>query len=151
MKGMSSSSREASLRMSKVRQKGTSAELKLRKAMHAKGLRYSLHVTLLPRRVADIVFPNLRIAIFVDGCFWHGCPEHGSWPKNNGEFWRRKIEANKARDEDTTRRLIDLGWQVIRVWEHEVPTEAAKYIFSAVSKRRDMLSELKKRQPAQES
>lgn len=81
MTRVSPSSHDASRRMARVRQKGTRAEIDLRKALHAKGLRYRLHVPLLtkPRRVADIVFPSARLAVFVDGCFWHGCPEHASW------------------------------------------------------------------------
>src|SRR5579885_1904455 len=92
MSRVSPSSHEASLRMARVRQKGTSAEIDLRKALHSKGMRYRLHVQLLtkPRRVADIVFSSTRIAIFVDGCFWHGCPEHASWPKSNADFWRER-------------------------------------------------------------
>lgn len=87
MSRVSPLSHEASLRMARVRQKGTDAELSLRRELHARGLRYRLQVPLLtkPRRVADIVFPRTRIAVFVDGCFWHGCPEHASWPKSNGK------------------------------------------------------------------
>lgn len=121
------SSREASRRMARVRQKGTRAEIDLRKVLHARGLRYRLQVPLLtqPRRLADIVFPRARVAVFVDGCFWHGCPEHASWPKSNADFWREKIETNRARDDDTNRRLIALGWKVVRIWSHEAPEEAA--------------------------
>jgi len=120
--------------MARVRQKDTKAELNLRKALHSKGLRYRLHVALLskPRRVADIVFYSARVAIFVDGCFWHGCPEHASWPKSNPEFWREKIEANRARDADTDRRLETLGWSVVRVWSHENAVDAADRIAQIV-------------------
>ncbi|OYU64024.1 MAG: very short patch repair endonuclease [Bradyrhizobium sp. PARBB1] len=116
--------------MARVRQKGTDAELFLRKALHARGLRYRLHVPLLtkPRRVADIVFSSARVAIFVDGCFWHGCPEHASWPKSNAQFWRDKIETNRARDADTDRRLRASGWRVVRVWSHESADDAAERI-----------------------
>jgi DNA mismatch endonuclease (patch repair protein) len=102
--------------MARVRQKGTDAELSLRRELHARGLRYRLQVPLLtkPRRVADIVFPRTRIAVFVDGCFWHGCPEHASWPKSND------------------RRLSASGWRVIRVWAHERPGEAAERIENVV-------------------
>ena len=94
MSRVSPSSHDASHRMARVRQKGTRAELGLRKVLHARGLRYRLHVPLLtkPRRVADIVFPSARIAVFVDGCFWHGCPQHATWPAANADWWRRKIE-----------------------------------------------------------
>jgi len=130
MSRVSPSSHEASLRMARVRQKGTDVELSLRKELHARGLRYRLQRQLLtkPRRVADIVFPRSRIAVFVDGCFWHGCPEHGSWPKSNAQFWRDKIEANRARDADTDRRLSASGWRVIRIWSHERASEAAERI-----------------------
>lgn len=119
-----------SRRMSKVRQRDTSAEMALRRELHRRNLRYRVNYTVLtkPRRVADIVFPRLKIAIFVDGCFWHGCPEHASWPKSNAEFWREKIEANRARDADTNARLLSAGWYVVRVWEHERPEDAAKKI-----------------------
>lgn len=138
MSHASPSSLEASRRMARVRQKDTQAELKLRKALHAKGLRYRLHVPLLtkPRRIADIVFSSVRIAVFVDGCFWHGCPEHASWPKRNADFWREKIEANRARDVDADRRLKLLGWDVIRVWEHESADEAADRIAQIIKARK---------------
>ncbi len=130
MSRVSPSSHEASLRMARVRQKGTDAELSLRKELHARGLRYRLHVPLLtkPRRVADIVFASARVAIFVDGCFWHGCPEHASWPKSNAQFWRDKIETNRARDADTDRRLRASGWRVVRVWSHDDAGDAAERI-----------------------
>ncbi len=138
MSRVSPSSHEASLRMARVRQKGTSAEIDLRKALHSKGMRYRLHVQLLtkPRRVADIVFSSTRIAIFVDGCFWHGCPEHASWPKSNADFWREKIETNRARDADTDQRLRSLGWTVIRIWAHENADDAADSIAQIIEARR---------------
>lgn len=96
-------------------------ERALRSALHRRGLRFRLHRRILTnsRRTVDIVFPRARVAVFLDGCFWHGCPSHGTWPKNNADWWRAKIEANIARDRDTDRRLEELGWSVIRVWEHE--------------------------------
>lgn len=138
MARVSPSSHEASLRMARVRQRGTSAELSLRKALHAKGLRYRLQVSLLtkPRRVADIVFSGTRVAIFVDGCFWHGCPEHASWPKSNADFWREKIETNRARDADTDQRLRSLGWRVVRIWAHENADDAADRIAQIVEARK---------------
>jgi DNA mismatch endonuclease (patch repair protein) len=77
------------------------------------------------RRRADIVFTRRQVAVFVDGCYWHGCPEHATWPKHNAEWWRDKLEANARRDRDTDQRLSQAGWQVIRVWEHEDPAAAA--------------------------
>ena len=128
------SSPEASARLARVRQKDTAAELRLRRTLHARGLRYRLHIPLLekPRRVADIVFRRRKLAIFVDGCFWHGCPEHGTSSKSNADFWRDKIETNKRRDLDTNRRLTEAGWRVLRVWEHEEAEEAADRIMKAL-------------------
>ena len=80
----------------------------------------------------DFIFPKKKIVVFVDGCFWHGCPEHASWPKSNAQFWRDKIEANRARDADTDRRLSASGWRVIRVWAHERVGEAAERIENVV-------------------
>lgn len=132
------SSPEASRRLSLVRQKGTSAELEIRRALHARGMRYCLHQALLqkPRRVADICFSRVQVAVFVDGCFWHGCPLHASWPKSNAEFSRQKIEDNRARDRDTDSRLKAEGCLVIRVWEHEDPDGAAERIAAMVRARK---------------
>jgi len=102
----------------------------LRRELFRRGLRYRVDVTVLkqPRRVADIVFPKQRIAVFVDGCFWHGCPEHATWPKQNAGFWQQKIGTNRIRDADTSERLQQLGWTVLRFWEHEDPGRAADVI-----------------------
>lgn len=142
MPSVSPSSPEASRRMARVRQRGTDVEIELRRALHALGLRYRLQVPLSkkPRRVADIVFIGARVAVFVDGCFWHGCPLHATWPKENAGFWRAKIETNRARDADTTRRLQELGWEVIRVWSHEDPVEAARLIYDRVMERKGRAS-----------
>jgi DNA mismatch endonuclease (patch repair protein) len=128
--------------MARVRQRGTDVEIELRRALHALGLRYRLQVPQLrkPRRIVDIVFIGARVAVFVDGCFWHGCPLHATWPKENAGFWRAKIEANRARDADTTRRLRELGWEVIRVWSHEDPVEAARFIYDRVLERKGRAS-----------
>jgi DNA mismatch endonuclease (patch repair protein) len=124
--------------MARVRQRGTDIEIELRKALYALGLRYRLQVPLLskPRRVADIAFLGPRVAVFVDGCFWHGCPLHATWPKENAEFWRAKIEANRARDADTDRRLSELGWEVVRIWAHESPAAAARHVSKIVETRK---------------
>jgi DNA mismatch endonuclease, patch repair protein len=138
------SSPQASRRMSKVRQTGTAAEVALRRELYRNGLRYRVDFSVLkrPRRVADIVFPSLGIAIFVDGCFWHGCPDHASWPKKNADFWRSKIEANRLRDADTNFRLEEIGWTVLRFWAHESPIDAAETVTRLVittrSKRREL-------------
>lgn len=125
----------ASSRMSKVRQTGTEAELALRRELYKSGLRYRINFCVMkkPRRVADIAFPRLKIAVFVDGCFWHGCPEHATWPKSNAEFWRSKIEANRLRDADTNERLGSIGWTVLRFWEHESASSAAKIIVKRIA------------------
>ncbi len=121
--------------MAKVKQKDTAAEITLRRELFRNGLRYRVNFVALekPRRVADIAFPGLRIAVFVDGCFWHGCPQHATWPKQNAEFWRQKIEANRLRDADTNSRLLELGWTVLRFWEHESPVAAAAAVAQAVN------------------
>ena len=133
-----SSSPEASRRMMKVRQTGTKAEMALRKALHRLGLRYRINFQVLKklRRIADVAFTKYKIAVFVDGCFWHGCPKHASWPKSNSEFWQQKIEANRARDADTNAKLREIGWTVIRIWEHECPEMAADAINAAMDVKR---------------
>lgn len=120
--------------MVNVRQSGTAAELELRRALHARGLRYRVDRPLLPgrRRRVDIAFGPARVAVFVDGCFWHGCPLHASWPSKNADFWRNKIETNRRRDEDTNAQLAKAGWQVVRVWEHDDPAIAADRIEALV-------------------
>jgi DNA mismatch endonuclease (patch repair protein) len=87
------------------------------------------------RRRADVVFGPSRVAVFVDGCFWHVCPIHGSKPKTNTDYWGPKLKANVERDRDTDRRLRELGWEVFRVWEHEEPEPAASLIGEAVKSR----------------
>ncbi|MDR3548832.1 MAG: very short patch repair endonuclease [Candidatus Pacebacteria bacterium] len=124
--------------MKRVRQHNTAAESVLRSELHSLGLRYRIQVPVLtkPRRIADIVFSGPRVAVFVDGCFWHGCPKHASWPKQNAEFWRTKILANRVRDQDTNARLRANGWKVVRVWGHESPETAASRIAKVVRARK---------------
>lgn len=109
---------ERSRLLARVRHEGTAPELTLRRRLHRSGLRYRLRYT-LPGS-PDLVFVSLRIAVFVDGCFWHGCPVHGSIPKTNTDFWRAKIERNRERDKSVSQQLAARGWDVIRVWEHEI-------------------------------
>ncbi|MBR1029404.1 very short patch repair endonuclease [Bradyrhizobium liaoningense] len=120
--------------MTRTAQRDNTGERALRSALHRRGLRFRLHHRVLveSRRTADIAFPASKIAVFIDGCFWHGCPEHGTWPKNNRQWWRAKIEGNVARDRDTDRRLIDAGWTVMRVWTHEAVETAARRIETVV-------------------
>jgi DNA mismatch endonuclease (patch repair protein) len=109
----------------------------VRSLLHRGGFRYRVNARPLPafRRRADLVFYGRRVAVFVDGCFWHGCPDHRRTPKRNGEWWTSKIERNARRDRDTDRRLLESGWFVIRVWEHEDPAEAAGRVADAVKRR----------------
>jgi len=104
--------------MARVRSRNTKPELSLRKAVWARGRRYRLHAG-IPGS-PDIVFCGPRLVVFVDGCFWHGCPEHYTAPGANAEFWRAKIERNKARDRRVDRELAEDGWRVLRLWEHEI-------------------------------
>lgn len=124
--------------MKACRGRDTAPELALRSLLHARGLRYRVDRKVLQglRRRGDIVFGPTKVVVFIDGCFWHGCPEHGTWPKANKAFWRDKIETNKARDEDTDRRLREVGWAVVRVWEHEDPVQVAPTIERLVRNRR---------------
>lgn len=121
-------------RMSTQLREGTAPELALRQALHAHGLRYRLHRAPLPglRRKADIVFGPARVAVFVDGCFWHGCPEHGKrHHRVNGWYWPDKITRNQDRDRDTNESLGKAGWAVVRVWEHEVSSAPAATVVAA--------------------
>jgi DNA mismatch endonuclease (patch repair protein) len=99
------------------------------------GLRFRVDVSPFAefRSRADILFPRSRVAVYVDGCFWHGCPTHGTWPKANAAWWRTKIEANRRRDVAVTAELISLGWAVVRVWEHEDPNTAVRAIVSELA------------------
>jgi DNA mismatch endonuclease (patch repair protein) len=112
--------------MSRIRGKDTRPEIALRKALWALGLRYRLHEKIAGR--PDIVFPGARVAVFVDGCFWHGCPVHGAKPKSNTEFWNRKLESNGSRDRRVAELLEMDGWKVLRVWEHEVEGDLRKLV-----------------------
>lgn len=109
------------------RSRDTLPELRLRSELHRRGLRYRVAVRPIRsvRRSADIVFTKHRLAVFVDGCFWHGCPDHYKAPKQNLDYWTKKIEGNQVRDGDTSRRLAEAGWTVLRIWEHEVTAVAA--------------------------
>lgn len=112
-----------SRQMSRMPRQNTKPELVLRRELHARGLRFRIH-TQLPGR-PDLVFTRAKIAVFVDGCFWHGCSEHGVLPKNNREWWRAKIDGNLRRDRAKDEALAVLGWDVVHIWEHESPKAAA--------------------------
>jgi DNA mismatch endonuclease (patch repair protein) len=112
----------------------TGPELALRRELFKRGLRYRVCLRPLKdvRRTVDIVFPRVKIAVLVDGCFWHGCPEHHRPPKAHADYWETKVRRNAARDEETTRLLRDAGWQVIRFWEHEDTRDMADIVQDAV-------------------
>jgi len=116
-----------SARMSRQRSKDTDAEVAVRRILHAAGLRYrvSYPVPGMRRRTIDIAFTRRRVAVFLDGCFWHGCPIHATRPKANGAWWAEKLDRNMARDKETTLHLEAEGWVVLRFWEHEDPAVAA--------------------------
>ncbi|MFB9927479.1 very short patch repair endonuclease [Amycolatopsis halotolerans] len=127
-----------SARMSKQKSRNTGIEMALRKILHAAGFRYRVHRRPVKgvRREADLVFGPSRVAVFVDGCFWHGCPEHGTWPKNNADYWRTKIETNRRRDANTDALLLEAGWLSVRIWEHEASDVAASRVIETVQERR---------------
>jgi DNA mismatch endonuclease (patch repair protein) len=120
------------------RNRDTSPELALRSLVHAAGLRYRVAAKPLPkmRRTADLVFRPTKVAVFVDGCFWHGCPDHFVLPKTNPGYWRDKIGRNIERDRETDERLEAAGWLVVRFWEHESAQQCAKVVYAAVTARR---------------
>ncbi|MFE6233745.1 very short patch repair endonuclease [Cellulosimicrobium sp. NPDC057862] len=135
-----SASARVSEKMSRARRRDTKPELALRRVLHAHGLRYrvAFPVPGQRRRTIDIAFTRPRVAVFVDGCFWHGCPEHGTSPRSNSEWWRIKLAANHARDLDTNRLLEQQGWLVLRYWEHQEPSAVAaeiERVLSGVRKR----------------
>jgi DNA mismatch endonuclease (patch repair protein) len=132
------SSAAARRRMLATRRRDTAPELALRRALHRLGLRYRIDIAPLPglRRRADVLFPGVRVAVFVDGCFWHGCPQHGTIARANAAFWRDKIAANQRRDADTDARLRAAGWEVVRVWEHQDAETAARHVSQLVVTRR---------------
>ena len=113
-------------RMQRQRRRDTTRELEIRRALHALGYRFRVDYRMEPslRTRGDIVFTRRRLVVFVDGCFWHGCPEHATAPKTNAEWWREKLAANVARDRRVDEELWALGWAVLRIWEHE-PVERA--------------------------
>jgi DNA mismatch endonuclease (patch repair protein) len=115
------SSQSAHDRMRATRRKNTHPEIALQTLLRNEKIEFETENLLLIgyKRKVDIIIKGKKVAIFVDGCFWHGCPIHGTWPKQNAEFWRDKIIQNQQRDRDTDQKLLDAGWRVIRIWEHE--------------------------------
>jgi DNA mismatch endonuclease, patch repair protein len=121
------------------RSRDSKPELALRSRVHELGLRYRVAARPLPslRRTADLVFTRTRVAVFLDGCFWHGCPDHHRPSQRNEEFWREKIARNRERDAETDKLLEEAGWTVVRIWEHEEPELAALKVRETVSIKQD--------------
>jgi len=118
------------------RRRDTGPELKLRSLLHASGLRYRVDAPIRTevRLVRpDIVFTRRRLAVFVDGCFWHHCPQHGTMPADPSGYWRQKLARNVERDEATTAALEAAGWSVLRIWEHVPPREASAMVQARVA------------------
>jgi DNA mismatch endonuclease (patch repair protein) len=124
--------------MARQLRRDTKPERAIRSILHREGYRYRVHQRPLPalRREADILFGPAKVAVFVDGCFWHGCPDHATWPAHNADWWEAKIEGNRARDRETDRRLAGCGWSVVRIWEHEDPERAAQRVMAEVDRLR---------------
>jgi len=132
------SSLAAQHRMKAAKPKNTAPEEKLRYELRKLKLSFRNNRKLIPdvNRIADIVFYKFKVVVLVDGCFWHGCPKHGTWPKQNAEFWKKKIEVNIERDKSTNSLLRKNGWKVIRIWEHEDSQKAAQKIFKVIQSRK---------------
>ncbi|NEB74380.1 DNA mismatch endonuclease Vsr [Streptomyces sp. SID14478] len=128
--------------MSRQSSRDTAQELAVRRLLHRRGLRYRVHVPVsgMPRRTMDIAFGKLRIAVFLDGCFWHGCPQHATAPRSNAEWWRSKLDRNSARDRETTNHLTAEGWTVLRFWEHETVEEVADRVAQTVASKKSSRS-----------
>lgn len=131
------SSEEIRRRMQRQARRDTKPELTLRRELWRRGLRYQVDVAPMSgvRRRADMAFRRALVAVYVDGCYWHSCPDHATVPKANREWWVAKLEANVARDRDTDAQLGLAGWEVLRVWEHEPIEDAADRIEAVVRSR----------------
>lgn len=123
--------------MQRNRRRDTAPELAVRRLVHSKGLRYLVDARPLPslNRRADLVFRGPKVAVFIDGCYWHGCPQHGTTAQTNSEYWRDKITRNQARDVETDALLEAAGWLPLRFWEHEPPSDVASRIVFALERR----------------
>ncbi|WP_406462615.1 very short patch repair endonuclease [Streptomyces sp. NBC_00111] len=131
------SSPGVSARMKRQPSRDTTPEVAIRKLLHAAGFRYRLNerVPGMPRRTIDIAFTRAKVAVLIDGCFWHGCPLHATQPKANAQWWRDKLDRNMERDTETTQHLTAAGWTVLRFWEHESTEGVARQIAAAVTAR----------------
>ncbi|ESY43586.1 DNA mismatch repair protein Vsr [Mesorhizobium sp. LNJC384A00] len=121
--------------MRKQRVADTQAETRVRAALFAAGIRYRKHwaVPSRRRRTIDIAMPGKKVAIFIDGCFWHGCQAHKTVPRSNEAWWRAKLDDNKRRDYETTELLVNQGWKVLRFWEHDETSEVVAAIIRSIS------------------
>tara|TARA_Y100001958_G_scaffold107799_1_gene75594 strand:- start:2577 stop:2990 length:414 start_codon:yes stop_codon:yes gene_type:complete len=131
---MESKSEQISDQMRRMPTRDSKPEIKIRKVLYSLGLRYRVHQKHLPGK-PDISFGPAKVAVFVDGCFWHNCPDHGTIPKSNRDWWVEKFKKNRERDKRKDRELRQIGWEPIHIWEHEDPEEASKYIARVVSQR----------------
>lgn len=122
--------------MSAQKRRDTAPEMLLRRELHRMGLRYRVNMPIegVPRRRADITFTRARLAVFVDGCFWHRCPYHATDPTTRGAWWNQKLNRNVARDRETDNHLHTLGWMVMRFWEHEDMERAARMVAGALAR-----------------
>lgn len=134
----SKTDRSTSRRMSLQKARNTAPEVSLRRQLRKLGLGYRIELSLpgMSRRRCDIAFIGAKVAVFVDGCFWHSCPVHATVPARNHDWWVEKLTTNVARDRATDQRLSEIGWLSIRVWEHECMDTAAKAIAEVVRQRR---------------
>jgi DNA mismatch endonuclease, patch repair protein len=125
--------------MAANRRRDTGPELRLRSSLHQRGLRFRVDLPIpVPGRRPirpDVVFTRARVAVFLDGCFWHGCPEHGSAPKRNAAYWLPKIARNRERDDQADRLLEEAGWAVVRIWEHESVEQATSLVINVLADR----------------
>lgn len=130
-------------RMQQQRRQDTKPEVALRKELHSRGMRYRLHQRPIAavRRTVDVVFRGVGVAVEIRGCFWHACPEHGSTPQSNRDWWAAKLSKTVARDRETKLLLEEAGWLLLVVWEHEDVSSAADRVEAAVRSRRRALSE----------
>jgi DNA mismatch endonuclease (patch repair protein) len=138
--GSWASTEHARMTMRANRSRDTKPELAVRSELHRRGRRFRVAYRPLSddrRRTVDIAFTRLKVAVHIDGCFWHGCDKHFVSPKTNPDYWQDKIARNQARDLDTDRKLKDAGWAVLRFWEHEDPLQIADSIEAALRHRSD--------------
>jgi DNA mismatch endonuclease (patch repair protein) len=137
--------------MSRQASKNTGIELAVRRLLHSAGLRYRVEYPVpgMPRRRIDVAFPRAKVAVLIDGCFWHGCPQHATQPKANADWWRHKLDRNMARDRETTEHLLATGWTVLRFWEHMPAEEVAATVHAVVDRERQNRDRRKQRAPEQ--